>query len=158
MSIKNLYAPAMLIIAVLCSNLDAMNIKDFTVQESSKGSTHTIELFDGSHQGQRIAYCKYDYPCFLNKEWAYFGNIFVEKHMRKKGIGNELCKYLMTLLKNQNCKRMCGMALPDYEGPQSEQKQMDQLINFYKKLGFVESNDSTQRNTMLGVPMHYDLK
>jgi GNAT superfamily N-acetyltransferase len=74
------------------------------------------------------------YSTFLAQSGMYLEDIFVKPHLRGKGIGSALLKYVAKIAVERNCGRMEWEVL-DWNKPS---------IEFYKKLGAVPMDDWTK--------------
>ncbi len=97
------------------------------LKENIFGSKRYAEVvlaeFEGNLAGQAIFF--YNFSTFQGKPGIYLEDLYVRPAYRKKGIGNELLKYLINLAKSKNCGRVQWIVL-DWN---------KSAIEFYKKIG-----------------------
>lgn len=103
------------------------------LKENIFGSRRYAEVilaeFEGNLAGQAIFF--YNFSTFQGKPGIYLEDLYVRPSYRKKGIGNELLKYLINLAKSNNYGRIQWIVL-DWN---------KSAIEFYKKLGAEPMND-----------------
>lgn len=97
------------------------------LKENIFGSRRYAEVilaeYEGNLAGQAIFF--YNFSTFQGKPGIYLEDLYVRPAYRKKGIGNELLKYLIDLAKSKNCGRVQWIVL-EWNKP---------AIEFYKKIG-----------------------
>lgn len=105
------------------------------LKETLFGKRHYAEVLIARYENEPAGFALFfhNYSTFLARPGIYLEDLFVEPHMRGKGIGRALLARLAKLSMQRNCGRLEWSVL-DWNEP---------AINFYKKLGAVPLSDWT---------------
>ncbi|MDF2613035.1 MAG: N-acetyltransferase [Clostridia bacterium] len=93
------------------------------------------EVIIGEYEGKPVGFMLffYNFSTFLGRSGIYLEDLYVEPHVRGKGLGKRMLKYLAQIALERNCGRLEWWCLDWNESS----------INFYKRLGAVSMDEWT---------------
>lgn len=112
-----------------------------TLKYSLFGETPHAKVVIGEYSGEPVSFALYfhNFSTFLGRPGIYLEDLYVQPHMRGKGLGKILLGYLATLAKELNCGRLEWWVL-DWNKP---------AVDFYRSLG-AEAMDEWTVNRVAG--------
>lgn len=115
--------------------LDAVSATEEAVRQTLFGPQRFAEVLIAEWGGEPAGFALFfhNYSTFLAKPGVYLEDLYVEEHLRGKGIGKALLKRLAALAVERGCGRL-EWAVLDWNEPS---------IGFYKSLGAAPQSEWT---------------